>query len=204
MYTTQERHLIYKEVLADFDRVQESHGNSHLSFQVDSYLLLREKKYDEAIFPEIYKHKPKDFFPLKYQGYWFKEMGRKEAIELHRNILLQAIKETETLKMEAMKKYKHKKTGAEIVILDDYSNSMGVNFNGISSLITPLYENSDEWIKMFPIDESNISDVSDEFVKKYCSGNCGATFTKDFQEGLKKGIELYIRCGGKLEDFNKR
>lgn len=201
MYTKQERHVIYKEILADFDRVQESHGNSHLSFQIDSYLLIREHKrehkYDETIFPEIFKHKPKDFFPLKYQGYWFKEMGKKEAIKIHRDILLQAIKETET-NSKQMTKYKHKKTGTEVIIEDNYTNS-----NDIVPLIKSLYENSDEWMKMFPIDESNISDVSDEFVKKYCSNSGGATFTKDFQDGLKKGIQAYIRCGGKLEDFGK-
>lgn len=202
MYTKQERHVIYKEILADFDGVQESHGNSHLSFQIDAYLLIRERKYDEAIFPEIFKHKPKDFFPLKYQGYWFKEMGKKEAIKIHRDILLQAIKETETNSVK-MTKYKHKKTGTEVIIEDNYTNSMGSNLNGIIPLITALYENSDEWMKIFPIDESNISDVSDEFVKKYCSNSCGTTFTKDFQDGLKKGIQAYIRCGGKLEDFSK-
>jgi len=72
-YTKQERNVIYKKILADFDRVQASHNNAHLSFEVKTYFLTNKPQLDVEDFPEIIKHQPKDYFPLKYQGYWFKE-----------------------------------------------------------------------------------------------------------------------------------
>ncbi|MDD4970848.1 MAG: hypothetical protein PHT07_15580 [Paludibacter sp.] len=94
MRTIEERHEIYKKLLFKFYKIQNSHGNEHLSAEVTSYFLAQHLDLND--FPEIIKQKPKEVIdnPLIYQGYWFKEMNSAEAIPMHRNILLRAIRET--------------------------------------------------------------------------------------------------------------
>lgn len=89
-------------------------------------------------------------------------------------------------------KYKNRITGKEVEINDVYMND-----NGAISLIEALYENSSEWIKIFPVDESNIMEIADFFTEEYCKG-LGTTWTEDFKKGFRKGIAIYI------ESINKK
>ncbi len=98
-YSKQERNSIYKRILEQFDIIQKcSHPPAkYLAFQLDQYFALYNNTLDVNDFPEIIKHKPKEVTqnPAIYDGYWFKEKATKEAITISRNILLQAIAETE-------------------------------------------------------------------------------------------------------------
>ena len=83
-----------------------------------------------------------------------------------------------------MIKYKSRVTGKEIVIDDNYTNC-----NGVIPLITALYDNSNEWVQTFPINENNINRISILFVEQHCKGG---TFSKEYKQGMTEGIRLYI------------
>ena len=95
MIDAKDRNRIYREILAEFDKMQNSNGNTRLSFGICAYFITGGNNYDINNFPEIIKYKPWDYSVNKYGGYWFSPNGI-DAITIRRNILLQAIKETET------------------------------------------------------------------------------------------------------------
>jgi hypothetical protein len=141
-YSKQERHTIYKQVLAEFKELQTVHGNCQLHFEVNTYFVFR--KLDIKEFPEILKHKPKEVIdnPL-YEGYWFPEMSSKEAISIHLNIIQQAINETEIFP----------KTNKE---LDSFSDSLKSEI-----------ENAFRWYKFtdFNINGFSPEDCATEYLK---------------------------------------
>jgi hypothetical protein len=86
-----------------------------------------------------------------------------------------------------MIKYKSKVTGKEVVIEDNY-----LNCNGILPIIEALYGNSNEWVKTFPIDETNITEIARTFMEEHCKG-VGSTYTEEYKLGVFKGVAAYIR-----------
>lgn len=92
MKSIEERNKIYKQFLADFEKAQKQRGETTLSNGLCTYFAVN--NYDINEFPEIIKHKPKDHNVTKYGGYWFHPDGE-EGVGKRRDILLQAIRETE-------------------------------------------------------------------------------------------------------------
>ncbi len=84
-------------------------------------------------------------------------------------------------------KFKSKVTGVEVVIDDVYTNC-----NSAIPLIISLYENSTEWIKIYPIHDLNSEAIADQFMQEFCS-SLGSTYTNDYRLGVKNGVEAYIR-----------
>ncbi len=86
-----------------------------------------------------------------------------------------------------MTKFKHKKTGKIIQFEDFYLNS-----GGIYTVVKALYENSNEWIKIYPIDLENISEISECFMEESLEAS-KSNWTDDFKNGYKKGVEEFLK-----------
>ena len=101
---SQTRNLIGKSAENTLTR-QKINGNTRLSFGICTYFITGGNNYDINDFPEIIKYKPINHTVDKYGGYWFAPTGT-DAITIRRNILLQAIKETETKTNNIMRQTK--------------------------------------------------------------------------------------------------
>lgn len=85
-------------------------------------------------------------------------------------------------------KYKNKLTGKEVEINDVYMND-----SGAIELIEALYENSSEWIKVFPVDESNIEKIAENLLEEYCNKFPNSSWTNNFKDGFIKGITEILK-----------
>lgn len=88
----QERNIIYKAVLRKFDLKQLGYPKDELCYGICWYFTYHEPLSD---FPEIIKHKPPNYNMHDFNGYWFSIKPETDPVTLRRNILLQAIIETE-------------------------------------------------------------------------------------------------------------
>ncbi len=64
-----------------------------------------------------------------------------------------------------MTRYKNKNTGNTVDVPDFITNS-----NEALQLLHELYKNSQEWVKIYPIDKSNMHVVAEEFKQGFIKG----------------------------------